>query len=135
MINQRKARATVGPYAPNFPGYTRPTMHETMGCNSEKRSQPPKLMPSSNRGLQLTLVKLESLVDERHYRSSNTSPLLAHTARQAIRVDFERGFFFLGKSSLFSARGAKSQQGSRTGRCGWITSFYIFIGKHQGLGL
>jgi len=53
------------------------------------------------------------------------SPLLAHTARQAIRVEFKRGSFSLEESSLGSARGAKSQQGSRTGRCGWITSFYI----------
>ena len=127
MINQRKARATVGPYAPNFPGYTRPTMHETIRCNSERRSKPLNLMLSSDRGLKLTLVKLESLVGKSHYLLSNTSPLLAHTARQAIRVDFKRGSLFLEESSLFSARGAKSQQGSRTGRCGWITSFLFSL--------
>ena len=108
MINQRKERATVGPYAPNFPGYTRPTMHETTGYNSERRSQPLKLMPSSNRGLKLTLVKMESLVDERHYRSSNTSPLLAHTARQAIRVDFKRGSFSW-KSRVYFPQGGLSR--------------------------
>ena len=34
----RKVQATVGLYAPNPLGYTRATMVETMGCNSEKRS-------------------------------------------------------------------------------------------------
>ena len=37
-ISQRKVWATVGPYGLNPPGYTRPTMHATMGCNSERRS-------------------------------------------------------------------------------------------------
>ena len=32
-------------------GQTRPTMHETMGCDPEKGSQPPKPMLSSDRGL------------------------------------------------------------------------------------
>ncbi len=34
----RKVQATVGPYAPNLLGYTRATMAETMGHNSERRS-------------------------------------------------------------------------------------------------
>ena len=34
----RKVQATVGLYAPNLLGYTRATMVETMGCNSERRS-------------------------------------------------------------------------------------------------
>ena len=34
----RKARATVGLYAPNILGYTRATMVRTMGYNSERRS-------------------------------------------------------------------------------------------------
>jgi len=37
-------------------------------------------------------VKPESLVSERHYRSLNTSLLLAHTARQANRVKLKQGF-------------------------------------------
>ena len=36
MLNQRKVRATVGQYAPNFPGYTRATMNGTMGPYPEK---------------------------------------------------------------------------------------------------
>ena len=35
---RRKVWATVGLYAPNLLGYTRATMVETMGCNSERRS-------------------------------------------------------------------------------------------------
>ena len=37
---------------------------------------------SSDRGLQLALVKPESLVSEGHHLSLNKSLLLAHTARQ-----------------------------------------------------
>ena len=35
---ERKVQATIGLYAPNALGYTRATMVETMGCNSERRS-------------------------------------------------------------------------------------------------
>ena len=48
----------------------------------------PKPALSSDRGLKLTLVKLESLVIAGHYPAVNTSLLLAHTARQATRVWF-----------------------------------------------
>ncbi len=34
----RKVQATVGLYAPNLLGYTRATMVETMGYDSERRS-------------------------------------------------------------------------------------------------
>ncbi len=40
---RRKVWATIGQYAPNLLGYTRATMAETMGCNSERRSQTSKL--------------------------------------------------------------------------------------------
>ncbi len=36
--NKRKVQATVGLYAPNLLGYTRATMVQTMGRNSERRS-------------------------------------------------------------------------------------------------
>ena len=42
---------------------------------------------SWDRGLQLALVNMESLVIARHQRAVNTSPLLAHTARRSIRVE------------------------------------------------
>ena len=51
VINQRKEWATVGPYGAIALGYTRPTMIETMRCNSERRSQSPKLNLSSDCGL------------------------------------------------------------------------------------
>ena len=47
----RKVQATIGLYAPNLLGYTRATMAETMGCNSERRSQSSKPYLSSDRGL------------------------------------------------------------------------------------
>ena len=37
VLNQRKEGATVGQYAPNLPGYTRPTMSETMSPDAERR--------------------------------------------------------------------------------------------------
>ncbi len=33
---ERKVQATVGLYAPDLLGYTRATMVETMGCNTER---------------------------------------------------------------------------------------------------
>ena len=38
LETRRKVQATVGLYAPNLLGYTRATMVETMGYNSERRS-------------------------------------------------------------------------------------------------
>ena len=52
--------------APNLLGHTRHTMGATMGCDPERGSKSPKSALSSDRGLELALVKLESLVDERH---------------------------------------------------------------------
>ena len=37
-VKRRKVRATVSLYGPDILGYTRATMVETMGCNSERRS-------------------------------------------------------------------------------------------------
>ncbi len=38
LETRRKVQATVGLYAPNLLGYTRATMVETMGHDSERRS-------------------------------------------------------------------------------------------------
>ncbi len=46
--SQRKARATVGQYAPNAMGYTRNTKDGTMGCNSERNDAIPKPVRSSD---------------------------------------------------------------------------------------
>jgi hypothetical protein len=61
-VSRRKVRATIGQYAPNPLGYTRAAMIRTNGCNPERGSKSPKPNPSSDRGLQLALVKVESLV-------------------------------------------------------------------------
>ncbi len=38
LETRRKVQATIGLYAPNLLGYTRATMVETMGHDSERRS-------------------------------------------------------------------------------------------------
>lgn len=86
-ISRRKGRATVGQYAPKPPGYTRATMGGTMGPDPERGRESPKPALSSDRGLQLARVKLESLVPACHHRAANTSLLLAHTARHSTRAE------------------------------------------------
>ena len=68
----------------------------------------PKAIPSSDCGLQLTHMKPESLVIACHHRAVNMSLLLAHTDRQATRVEFGRGYVLWAYSSLDSARRVKS---------------------------
>ena len=89
LVRGRKVQATVGLYAPNPLGYTRATMVGTMGYDRESGSQASKPYPSSDRGLQLTLVTSESLVIRSHYLLVNMSPLLAHTAHHPIRAESE----------------------------------------------
>ena len=81
-------QATVGLYAPNPLGYTRATMVRTMGRNTERWSKSSKPYPSSDRGLQPSLVTSESLVISRHHLLVNMSLRLAHTARQTNRAGF-----------------------------------------------
>ncbi len=54
----------------------------------------PKTNLGPDRGLQLALVKTKSLVVAGHHLAANKFLLLAHTARQANRVDFWRAFTF-----------------------------------------
>ncbi len=61
-VTGMKAWATLGEYSPNPLGYTRASMADTTGCNAERRSQSLNVRLSPNRGLQLTLVPLESVV-------------------------------------------------------------------------
>ena len=56
------------------------------GLRHRKVELIPKPDLSPDRGLQLALVKSESLVSAGHHPALNTSLLLAHTACQAIRV-------------------------------------------------
>ena len=87
-LSRRKEEATLGLYGPNLLGHTWHTMAQTMSSDAERRRQSPKLCLSSDWGLKLVPMKLESLVIACHHRAVNMSPLLAHTARQAIQVRF-----------------------------------------------
>ncbi len=61
----------------------------TMGIYPERGWKSPKANLSPDRGLQLALMKLESVVIAFQQNAVNTSLLLAHTARQTTRVGFE----------------------------------------------
>ncbi len=81
-----RARATLGEYIPNPLGDTRASMANTTGCDAEMRSQSLKVRLSLDRGLQLSLVTLESVVIVCYQRTVNMSLSLALTARQTNRV-------------------------------------------------
>ncbi len=61
----------------------------TMGIYPERGREFPKTNLSSDRGLQLALMELESVVIAFQQNAVNTSLLLAHTARQTTRVGSE----------------------------------------------
>ena len=67
-------------------GYTRTTMAYTARCNTVRWSKTYKIRLSSDRGLQLDLMKLESLVIANQHVAVNTFSGLVHTARQTMRV-------------------------------------------------
>ena len=62
MVTWMKVRATLGEYSLNALGNTGASMVNTMGCNSERRSQSLKVYLSLDRGLKPALVTLESVV-------------------------------------------------------------------------
>ncbi len=61
----------------------------TMGIYPERGWKSPKANLSPDWGLQLALMKLESVVIAFQQNAVNTSLLLAHTARQTTRVGSE----------------------------------------------
>ncbi len=67
-------------------GYTRATMAGTKGCKPVRGSESQKTGLSSDRGLQLDLVKAESLVIPDQHAGVNTFPGLVHTARHHERL-------------------------------------------------
>src|SRR5678810_803461 len=71
-------------------GYTRATMAGTKGCKPVRGSESQKTGLSSDRGLQLDLVKAESLVIPDQHAGVNTFPGLVHTARHTMGVDCSR---------------------------------------------
>ncbi len=62
MINRRKAGMTSSHHGPYVLGCTRATMAGTKGCETARWSQSQKACLSSDWGLQLDPMKLESLV-------------------------------------------------------------------------
>lgn len=77
-----------GLHGPYGLGYTRATMENTVSCDGANRSQSSKFFLSSDWGLQLAPIKLESLVIAYQYAAVNTSLGLAHTARHILGVNF-----------------------------------------------
>ncbi len=76
-----------GPYAQ---GDTRATMAGTKGRKPARGSQSQKAGLSSDRGLQLDPVKVESLVIAHQNGAVNTFPGLVHTARHTTKVHCTR---------------------------------------------
>ena len=81
---------TSSPHGPYVQGYTRATMAGTTGSNTARWSKTLKAGPSSDCGLQLACVKLESLVMPYQNDGVNTFPGLVHTARHITKVDCTR---------------------------------------------
>ena len=77
---------TSSPHGPYAQGYTRATMAGTERCETARWSKSQKAGPSSDRGLKLALVKLESLVIAYQQVAVNTFPGLVHTARHTMEV-------------------------------------------------
>ena len=62
VLNRRKVGMTSSPHGLYAQGCTRATMARTEGGQPVRGSKSQKTRPSSDRGLQLALVKVESLV-------------------------------------------------------------------------
>ena len=86
MINRRKVGMTSSPHGLYVQGYTRATMDGTKRSKPARGSQSQKTGLSSDRGLQLDLVKAESLVIPDQHAGVNTFPGLVHTARHTTKV-------------------------------------------------
>ena len=78
---------TSSPHAPYVQGYTRATLARTEGCDTARWSESLKVVPSSDRRLQLASVKSELLVIADQHAAVNTFPGLVHTARQTMEVE------------------------------------------------
>ena len=81
---------TSSPHGPYVWGYTRATMVPTKGCETARWSKSQKRCLSSDWGLQLDPMKLESLVIADQHAAVNTFPGLVHTARHTMGVDRAR---------------------------------------------
>ena len=87
-------------------------------------------------------MKSELLVIADQNAAVNAFPGLVHTARHTMEVGGARSWQSNMLPKAKSMTGVKSEQGSRIGRCGWITSFlrrrkflhYEFYGELAQLG-
>ena len=77
---------TSSPHGPYVQGYTRTTMAKTKRRKAVMPSKTQKHGLSSDCGLQLDHMKLESLVIADQQAAVNTFPGLVHTARQTTKV-------------------------------------------------
>ncbi len=77
---------TSSPHGPYAQGYTRTTMASTEGSELARVSESQKAGPSSDWGLQLDSMKLESLVIANQHVAVNTFSGLVHTARHTTKV-------------------------------------------------
>ncbi len=81
---------TSSPHGLYIQGYTRATMVTTKSCKTVRLSESQKSYLSSDCGLQLDHMKLESLVIVDQRATVNTFPGLVHTARHTMGVDIGR---------------------------------------------
>ena len=81
---------TSSPHGLYVQGYTRATMAGTNRRESASWSKSDKAGLSSDWGLQLDPMKLESLVIADQHAAVNTFPGLVHTARHITKVDCTR---------------------------------------------
>ncbi len=81
---------TSSPHGLYIQGYTRATMVTTKSSNTARLSESQKSYLSSDCGLQLDHMKLESLVIVDQRATVNTFPGLVHTARHTMGVDIGR---------------------------------------------
>ncbi len=89
----RKVGTTSSHHGLYVQGNTRATMAGTEGCKTVRSSQSLKTGLSSDRGLQLDPVKVESLVIAYQNDAVNTFPGLVHTARHTTKVRCTRSGF------------------------------------------
>ena len=81
---------TSSPHGLYAPGYTRATMAGTNRRESASWSKSDKAGLSSDWGLQLDPMKLESLVIADQHAAVNTFPGLVHTARHITKAGCTR---------------------------------------------
>src|ERR1700752_856141 len=127
VTNRRKVGMTSSHHAPYVQGYTRATLAGTEGCDTARGSESQKAGLGSDWRLKLASMKVELLVipdqqrrgeyvpgscthrPSHHESGQHPKPVTQPIGREPSKVGL--------------VIGVKREQGSRTGRCGWITSF------------